>query len=174
MKLLFTVLLLCTAIFIGEDALAVNPPPADATAAVTCTVAGIMEWSGNFAGIDLANITTQAGAVTGSAAVTLYTNGDVDISADNTATARLVNGSSVLVTEYRLEYDGDGVTATGGSTVDYTAYNSFLSSPSSITHISTDGAVGVTLKVRASNPASNVADAGAYTATQTLTATWGS
>ena len=174
MKMLFMVLLLCTAIFIGEDVMAVNPPPADATAAVTCTVAGIMEWSGNFAGIDLADLSSQTGTVTGSAAITLYTNGDVDISANNTATARLVNGGAVLVTEYRLEYNGDGSTATGGSTVDYTAYGSFLSTPSHVTHVSADGTVLVTLKVRASNPASNVADAGAYAATQTLTATWGS
>jgi hypothetical protein len=173
MKMLFTALLLCSVILVSEDALAV-PAPDTATAAVSCTVAGIMEWSGNFAGIDLADITTQAGIVTDSATITLYTNGDVDISAENTVTARLTKGSSVLVTEYRLEYDGNGTTATGGSTVDYTVYGSFLSPASHVTHISADGAVDVTLRVRASNPVGNLADAGAYTATQTLTATWGS
>jgi hypothetical protein len=149
------------------------PADSDSTAAVSCTVDGVMEWAGNFADIDIAgHITAQATVVTGSATVALYTNGDVTISADNTAAARLTQGADFLVTEYRLEYDGDGATATGGSTVDYLAYNNFLTAPSAVTHIGGDGAVDVTLRVRASNQVGNVADAGTYTATQTLTASW--
>ena len=149
------------------------PADADATATINVVVDTIMEWSGNFADITIAeHITTQAASVTGNSNITLYTNGDVTISADNTASSRLTLASDYLVTEYRLEYDGDGASATGGATVDYTAYDQFLTTPSAITHISTDGATGVTLRVRASNPAGTVVNAGTYTAVQTLTAAW--
>ena len=57
--------------------------------------------------------------------------------------------------------------------VSYTLYSSFLSSASVITHVSGDGAVVVTLSARATNDSGNVADAGNYSATQTLTASWG-
>jgi hypothetical protein len=149
------------------------PANSDATAAVSCTVDSVMEWAGNFADITIADhITAQSTVVAGSAVVTLYTNGDVTISADNTTAARLTQGSDFLATEYRLEYDGNGSAATGGTTVDYVPYNNFLATPSAVTHVGGDGAVDVTLGVRASNQVGNVADAGTYTATQTLTASW--
>jgi hypothetical protein len=147
----------------------------DATAAVTCTVDGLMEWAGNFPALTLANITAQGTVVTTSGTATLYTNGDVHITADTSTAAQLtrVTGTDVLVTEYRLEYDGDGDPATGGATVDYLEYDAFLVTPSVVTHAAGDGAVVVTLRVRASNEAGEVADAGNYAATQTLTASWG-
>jgi hypothetical protein len=147
----------------------------DATAAVTCTVDGLMEWAGNFSAVNLANITAQGTVVTASGTATLYTNGDVHITADTSTDAQLtkVAGTDVLVTEYRLEYDGDGDPDTGGATVDYTEYDDFLDTPSVVTHAPGDGAVVVTLRVRASNEAGQVADAGNYAATQTLTASWG-
>ena len=80
--------------------------------------------------------------------------------------------SCTLVTEYRLTFDGDGSSATGGSTVDWTSYDSFLSPAAGITYIADDNDVEVTLYVRASNQANQLADAGTYTATQTLTAHW--
>jgi hypothetical protein len=134
---------------------------------------GLMYWSGNFSTIALGNIGNRTQVCQGSSQVTLYTSGNAEISADNTATARLTKaGGANLYTEYKLEFDGDGVSQTGGSTVDFTSYDSFLSSPASVTHITGDNAVQVTLYVRASNYANDVADAGTYTATQTLTVHW--
>ncbi|KPK64409.1 MAG: hypothetical protein AMK73_04655 [Planctomycetes bacterium SM23_32] len=150
-----------------------QPADDDASCAIGVTVADVMEWESNFTPITLADITSQAATVSDSESATLYTNGDVDVTADNTTAAQLTGpDSDVLVTEYRLTYDGDGVTDTGGSTVDWTAYDSFLSSASSITHASGDGAVVITLNVRASNPTGEMSNAGAYSATQTLTASW--
>ncbi len=148
--------------------------PVDATAAVTATVGSIMEWSSNFSTIALGTMSSQSDSLTGEQTTTLYTNGTVDITADNTATAQLVeSGADTLYTEYELAYDGDGVSATGGSTVTYAVYSSFLSSASVVTHYDEDGAVDVTLRARATNASGTLADAGSYTATQTLTATWG-
>ena len=76
------------------------------------------------------------------------------------------------MTEYKLEYDGDGDPDTGGATVDWAEYDDFLVVPSAVTHVTLDGAVNVTLSARASNATGTLADAGNYTATQTLTATF--
>ena len=131
-----------------------------------------MYWESNFAPVVLADLTTQSQIESGSSNVTLFTNGDAEISADNTATAQLSYGTDSLVTEYRLTFSGDGSSATGGSTVDWTVYDSFLTTPAAVTHVPDDNDVVVTLYVRASNYADDVADAGTYTATQTLTAHW--
>jgi hypothetical protein len=174
MRILLKGLLVCIFSLICVNALAL-PADVDATATISATVDSLMEWSGDFGAINIVDhIATQASVVTGSSMITLYTNGDVTITADNTATAQLTLGSVTLVTEYRLEYSGDGASDTGGDTVDYTEYDQFLAVPSAVTHISGDGAVDVTLRVRASNPAGNVADSGIYSATQTLTASWAS
>jgi hypothetical protein len=134
---------------------------------------GLMYWSGNFSPIALANIGNRDQICQGSSQVTLYTSGNAEISADNTATARLTKaGGDNLYTEYKLQFDGDGVSATGGSTVDFTSYDLFLNSHATVTHISGDNAVQVTLYVRASNYTGQLADAGDYSATQTLTVSW--
>jgi hypothetical protein len=161
-----------TCMFAGS----VTAQPADdpATCAVSATVDNIMEWEGNFAAIDLGHITAQATVLTGTAAITLWINGDIHITADNTSAAQLHETDDTLVTAYGIAYDGDGSTATGGSTVAYTAYDSFLTTASVVTHFDEDGAVEVTLSARAANDTDNVADAGSYTAVQTLTASWGS
>ncbi|GAG03668.1 unnamed protein product, partial [marine sediment metagenome] len=144
---------------------ALAQPDDPATCAVSVTVANIMEWEDNFTAIDLGTISSQAAVVTGLSTQTLYTNGDCTISADNTVTAELDEaGGDTLVTEYRLEYDGDGAGATGGSTVDWTAYNLFLGTASSVTHVSLDGNVEVTLNARASNATGTLGNAGAYSA----------
>jgi len=132
----------------------------------------VMYWD-NFSTIALGNIGSRTQVSEGSSQITLYTTGNAEISADNTATARLTKaGGANLYTEYKLQFDGDGVSQTGGSTVDFTSYDSFLSSPAAVTHITGDDAVQVTLYVRASNYANEVADAGTYNATQTLTVHW--
>jgi hypothetical protein len=129
-----------------------------------------MYWGGDFGAIAL-HLTSREIPAEGSAVITLYTTGDVHISANNSGTAaRLTRGSDFLITEYRLVYDSNG--GTTGSEVPYTAYNLFLAAPSDVTHALGDDEVEVTLWVRASNQAGNVADAGDYTATLILTASW--
>lgn len=140
---------------------------------VWATWGPFMYWSGNFSPIALGNIGNRDQICQGSSQVTLYTSGNAEISADNTDTARLTKaGGANLYTEYKLQFDGDGVSQTGGSTVDFTRYDLFLSSHATVTHISGDNAVQVTLYVRASNYTGQLADAGNYSATQTLTVHW--
>jgi len=149
-------------------------PAADtATCSVQATVGDIMEWGSDFAAIDLGTMSARGDVLTGSSTVTLFTNGDVSITADTSDTAELDDGGGdTLYTEYGLQYSEDGTTATGGSDVAYTVYSSFLSGGSAVTHFAGDGAVDVTLQARASNPTGTLADAGTYNATQTLTASW--
>ena len=147
----------------------------DATCAIDCTVAGQLEWSDNFTAISIVEeLTEQNDQITGSGTTTLWTNGNVTLTTAGAAIAQLVaDPEDFLVTEYQLEYDGDGVTATGGSTVAYALHSAFITGAgSAVTHFSTDGAVVLTLTVRASHDTDNVANADDYTATQTITATW--
>ena len=151
------------------------PDPGDqpATCNISVTVNTLMEWAGNFSDISLTAISDQADAPEGSQTQTLYTNCNLEISANNNTAARLSSATDSLVTKYKLSYDGDGSTTTGGTGVGtWTDYNEFLSTASAVTHVSTDGAVNVTLYVQASNPNGEAADAGSYTAIQTLTASW--
>jgi hypothetical protein len=137
--------------------------------------ADFMDWRGNFSTITLQNIGSRGQVCQGSSQLTLDTSGNAEISADNTDTARLTKaGGANLDTKYKLEFDGNGVSQTGGSTVDFTSYDSFLdpSHHATVTHILGDDAVQVTLYVRASNYTGQLADAGLYKATQTLTVHW--
>ncbi len=153
--------------------LAPDPGDQPATCSISVTVNTMMEWAGNFSDISLTAIADQADAPEGSQTQTLYANCDLEISADNTSAARLSSATDTLTTKYKLAYDGDGLTTTGGTGVtSWTDYNTFLSTPSAVTHVDTDGAVQITLYVQATSPAGEVPDAGAYTATQTLTASW--
>ncbi len=135
--------------------------------------ADFMDWDADFDPIALLSIGTRGQVREDSSSTTLFTNGDAEISANNSTTAQLSYGTDALFTEYKLEYDGDGAAATGGSTVDWTTYNSFLTpTPSAVTWVAGDDDVVVTLHVRASNYPSQLANAGEYTATQTLTVHW--
>ena len=135
--------------------------------------ADFMYWSGNFSPITLQNIGNRDHVREGNSQITLFTSGDVEISADNSDAARLTEpGGDSLYTEYKLDFDGDGVSKTGGSTVDFASYDSFLSSPATVTHIPDDNDVEVALYVRASNYSGQLANAGDYSATQILTVHW--
>jgi len=134
---------------------------------------GFMYWENDFDPITLSNITAQNGVSEGEAQVRLFTSGDAEISADNTDTARLTEaGGDSLYTEYKIKFDGNGISKTGGLTVSYTSYGSFLITPAYVTHIPDDNDVKVTLSVKASNYTGQLANAGTYTATQTLTVHW--
>jgi hypothetical protein len=133
--------------------------------------ADFMYWD-NFDPIALSSIPSQAQTRQGSATVTLFTSGNAEISADNTATAQLSCATDTLVTEYMLEFDGDGSSATGAADTAYAEYNTFLTTAYDITYITDDNDVDVTLWVRASNNADEVADSDTYNAVQTLTVSW--
>lgn len=172
-KIIFVIAILA----MPRMAFAVDPGPDSASCNITVTVTQIIEWSAaSYADIALANITAQADQPTGTRDFTLYTNCNVSLTSDTTNTAQLTNttapSTDTLTTEYSLSYDGDGSAATGGAAVAWTNYDTFIGGGSSVTHVDGDGAVVATLSVRASNPAGEVADAGDYTATQTLTASW--
>jgi len=157
-------------------AFAPDPGPDSATCDVTVTVNTVMEWSAaSYADIALAAITSTTDTPSGSRDFTLYTNCNCEISADNTTAAQLENegaSTDTLVTEYQLAYDGDGVTATGGTDIGtWTDYSTFLSPASAVTHVDGDGVAVVTLSARASS-GGQVRDQGSYRATQTLTASW--
>jgi len=173
MKVLAKVLLLMVVLSLGANLAMADPDPCSATAAVTCTVDPIIEWAApSFATIAIPNITARGDTPSASQMLVLYTNCDLDITADHSTAARLTKTTDTLVTEYKLEYDGDGDPDTGGATVDWTDYATFIPVGSAVTHYPLDGAVNVTLSARASNEAGTLADAGNYTATQTLTATF--
>jgi hypothetical protein len=139
--------------------------------------ADFMYWDApkKFATIALANITNQGDRPEASQPLVLYTNVDAEISADTGTAAQLTHATSgdTLVTEYMLTDNGDGINTTGGTdqTV-YTDYATFLSTAYAITHVADYNEVTVTLHVRASNSAGELADAGSYTAMQTLTVHW--
>lgn len=156
---------------------AADPGDDTATANVTVTVNTIMEWSEvSYTDITLTPaIAAQSDDPTGSTNFTLYTNCNCEISADIDTDAQLKLGTDpnqTLVTSYMLTDDGDG-TGTGGTDQgSYIVHNLFLSSAYAITHVAGDGVVVITLYAKAENPSGEVADAGAYSAIQTLTASW--
>ncbi|UCC22440.1 MAG: hypothetical protein JSW23_11795 [Planctomycetota bacterium] len=134
---------------------------------------GQMSWDDDFSPISLSNIQTKNQVRQGQSTTTLSTTGDAEITADNSTSARLNGpGGDSLNTEYGLAFDGSGTSETGGSSVAFTSYDLFLSTPAYVTYVTGDNNVDVTLRVRASNYAGDVANAGTYTATQTLTVSW--
>jgi hypothetical protein len=139
-------------------------------------------WHSNFGQITLENISSQSDVREGSSTVDLEittTDENAIITADNGSAAQLTftSGSvtDTLVTEYKLTFDGDGTGTKSGAAdmQNYVEYNNFLSSEGiEVKYVPGDPTIGVTLWVRASNRAHNVAETGTYTATQTLTITW--
>jgi hypothetical protein len=131
--------------------------------------------SHSFGTISLGNISHQGDVQEGSATIILDVNGPFEarITADNSPAAQLHNATDTLVTGYWLTFNGNGITATGGSDTSYETYDFFLKdTPANIKYVPGHDTVEVTLHVRANNTADNVADSGEYTATQTLTVTW--
>ena len=154
----------------AADLVSAAPPPVSATCDISCTVAEIVEWSeASFPAIELGELTIQSSEASGSTSLILYTNGDVKITANNSDEAGLSRGSNhKLVTEYRLECD------TAGAATGWSNYDSFLKNGLTVEHISGDGAIEVTLSVRASSDIRKTGDSGRYSATQTLTVCWSS
>jgi hypothetical protein len=126
-----------------------------------------MTWVGSFSSINLGTLDGVGAAREGSSSIGLETSGQVEISADNTSTVRLTGPSSEwLETEYGLDVDGT-------EREPYTTYDSFLQPPVTVEHTGAGTSeFQVKLKVRATHPTGEARDAGTYTATQTLTASW--
>ena len=135
-------------------------------------IGSFMDWDSNFGPIALPNIASREQISEGSSSANLSINGDVEISADNSAAAQLSSAGDTLVTEYKLTFDGRPPSKTGAPDTTYQTYDQFLTTPVYITHKRHENDVVVTLHVRASNYANDVADAGTYSATQTLTVHW--
>lgn len=134
---------------------------------------GDASWEGDFDPITLPDITTQDAIVDGDSTRYFDLTEDVEMSADNSTTAQLYGpDNDRLTTRYQLTFDGDGVTASGASNTTWTGYSEFLNPPITITHVPGDDSVRVRLHARAQNRDYEVANAGLYTATQTLTVTW--
>ncbi len=170
---MFIVVLTACVLFAAQSLVLAVPPPADAACRISCNVADIVEWSEPyFPDIALGKLTVQNKQATSRAMLTLYTNGDVTITANNKDTAELSFNTNTLLTEYKLEYDGYGLSQSGGRTTDWCRAGSFLKKGSHIIHISGDGGVVVTLSVRASVEKIHSENSGRYTAFQTLTACW--
>lgn len=131
-----------------------------------------MYWDSDFEPISLVNINSKDYVRQGSATATLFFNGDAEITADRTEAAQLSNGTDKLLTEYKLEFDGNGSGNSGGIATSYEPYESFLLTPVTVTHVIDDNDVQITLYVRTSNNPDKLADSGLYNATQTLTITW--
>ena len=102
----------------------------------------------------------------------LYTNGDVEITADNSQNAELSNGPYKLKTQYQLSCDNTGIGQTGGAPTEWCTYDTFLKEAVQIKHSQTDGAVVVILSVKAETDEIQKGSGGEYCATQTLTVCW--
>jgi hypothetical protein len=91
----------------------------------------------------------------------------MEITADNSAAAQLSKDDShKLITEYKLECD------TVGTARAWSSYDCFLNKGPQVKHVAGDGAIEVTLSVRASAESIGAGDCGEYRATQTLTVCW--
>lgn len=132
-----------------------------------------MYFDSDFDPIILENIASKNDSSEGQATIKLYMSGDVEITADQSQAAQLKDTdggqTDTMVTEYRIDYLYNGSNQTG----EYAEYNNFLSTPVSIAYVPDNNEVQVTLHIRASNRPDNVSDSGIYTATQTLTVSWG-
>ena len=170
----FSIILLTVCVWSGWPVFAQAVPPiSSATCRISCTVANIVEWSEiSFPEVDLGSITAENKKAIRETALTLYTNGDVIITADNSNSAELSFGPRTLQTEYKLRYDGSGIKQTGGKPTAWRPFDTFLNKGAEIVHVPTDGAVEVILSVRASIKKIHPENSGQYEAIQTLTACW--
>lgn len=156
-----------------QGLVAAVPLPATATCEISCTVANIVEWSEiSFPAIDMGSLTAKNKQATGEAILTLYTNGDVTITANNNNSAELSFGPHALLTGYKLEYDGSGIKQTGGRQTAWCPSYTFLKEGADIVHIPTDGSVEIILSVGASIKKIRPENSGRYNAIQILTACW--
>ena len=153
-------------------------PTSTATCKITCTVAEIAEWSdSHFPSVNLGELTQLKNVAYDSSTLLLDTNGNVKITADNSDAAQLSKDAlHKLTTEYKLDYASSRINKdngkSGGIATAWSDYSTFLRNAPQISHVSDDGALEVTLSIRASRKNIRPQDSGRYTATQTLTVCW--
>ena len=157
----------------GSDAAAVG---------ITATVDSFAEWSeasptiasGDWTGsADGTTISQAAEYLTVTKALTLYANATVTLTAAGTTNSGIAtNGTETLTTSYQIQGDvgtPDAAYKAAGSGVGefFEAANTYT-----VTHVSGDGSYAINLLVKAESEAAKAEDAGSYTCTTTLTATW--
>jgi hypothetical protein len=155
----------------------------DATIDITATVDSFAEWANatpsiaavDWTGsVDGASISQVGESLTVSKALTLYANANVVITATATANGGIAtNGTETLTTSYMITGDivgggdGDYVAAGAGVGQFFNAANHYH-----VTHVSGDGSYTVNLGVKLESPNNRAVDAGDYTCSIKLTATW--
>jgi len=157
----------------GSDAAAV---------AITATVDSFAEWSEGSPTIASGDWTGSAGGTTISEvgeyltvtkALTLYANANVTLTAAGTTNSGIAtNGTETLTTSYQIQGDvgtPDSAYKAAGSGAGefFEASNTYT-----VTHSSADGSYAINLLVKVESEAGRAEDAGSYTCTTTLTATW--
>lgn len=154
-----------------------------ATVSVTATVDSFAEWadaspeivSGEWTGsTDGTTISVVGESLTVTEAMTLYANANVTLSTAGTTNDGIAtNGSETLTTSYMITGD------VGTPDVDYlaagTGEGEFFEdgvNTYTVTHSPGDGSYAINLGAKVQSAASRAQDAGDYTCTLTLTATW--
>jgi len=154
----------------------------DATVSLTATVAEFAEWSsasytiaaGDWTGSASGTTIDQVGeSLTVTKALTLYANKDVTVSAAaGTNSGIATNGTETLTTSYKVTGDvgiPDGAykAAAAGVGEFFNASNTY-----SVTHTAGDGSYTINLGVQLESESGRAENAGDYTASITMTATF--
>jgi len=154
----------------------------DATVGMTATVDQFAEWSaatytiaaGDWAGSVSGTTINKVGeSLTVTKALTLYANKNVTLSAAGATNSGIAtNGAETLTTSYMITGDvgtPDGAykAAGAGDGEFFSAGNTYL-----VTHISGDGSYTITLGVKLESESARAENAGDYTCSITMTATF--
>ena len=157
----------------------------DAVVGVTATVDSFAEWSdatptiaaGDFAGsVDGTTVSAAGEDLTVTKGLTLYANATITITAAGTTNSGIATQgttSDTLTTSYQLQ-GADLTTPDGAYKAAGTAEGEFFYASNSyeVTHTNGDGSYAMNLLVKLESEDAAASDAGSYTCSVTLTATW--
>jgi len=177
-KLVVMTAVVCSAVaataFAGTDV---------ATIGMTATVDSFAEWSEASPTIAAGNWTGSAGGttvnevgedLTVTKALTLYANSTVTLTQAGTTNSGILTSatSDTLTTSYQIQ--GDVGTPDSAYKAAGTAEGEFFyaSNTYSVTHTNGDGSYAINLLVKGESDDEAASDAGSYTASLTITATW--
>lgn len=154
----------------------------DTVVSLTATVSSFAEWSsatytiasGDWTGSEDGTTISQVGeSLTVTKALTLYANANVTLSAAGTDNGGIAtNGAETLTTSYMITGDvgtPDGAYKAAGSGGGqfFEATNTYT-----VTHVAGDGSYAINLGAKVESEAGRAENAGDYTCSITLTATW--
>lgn len=154
----------------------------DCVVTLTATVDSFAEWSdatptiaaGDWTGSADGTTISQVGEfLTVTKVLTLYANADVTITAAGTDNSGIAtNGTDTLVTSYKIT--GDVVTPDGDYKGAGTGAGQFFNvgNTYAVTHVLGDGSYTINLGAKLESASDRAQDAGDYTCSITLTATW--